>query len=148
MPQYGFFCSTQVDTSNNNGLTPAATLSNPFPTGFCKATGSAAGLQTGLGQTIYFINRNYQTPYLQSWNFDIQRSLPGNAVVQIAYSGSRGVHLPGIREYNQLNPKYLSMGAALNGTVPNPYYGIITVPAAGGAHDYIGAVLAPIPPIY
>src|ERR1035438_3499249 len=33
MPQYGFFCSTQVNTSNDNGLTPAAKLSNPFPTG-------------------------------------------------------------------------------------------------------------------
>jgi hypothetical protein len=145
MPQYGFFCSTQVNTSNNNGLTPAATLSNPFPTGFCKATGSAAGLQTGLGQTIYFINRNYRTPYLQSWNFDIQRSLPGNAVLQIAYSGSRGVHLNGIREFNQLNPKYFSMGAALNNQVPNPYYGVITSGPLAGPTITLGQSLRPFP---
>jgi hypothetical protein len=145
MPQYGFFCSTQVNTSNNNGLTPATTLSNPFPTGFCKATGSTAGLQTGLGQTINFINRNYQTPYLQSWNLDIQRALPGNAVVQIAYSGSTGVHLNGIREFNQLNPKYFSMGAALNNQVPNPYYGVITSGPLAGPTITLGQSLRPFP---
>jgi Carboxypeptidase regulatory-like domain len=145
MPQYGFFCSTQVNISNNNGLTPAATLSNPFPTGFCVPSGSSAGLQTGLGQTVYFINRNYQTPYLQSWNLDIQRSLPGNMVVQIAYSGSRGVHLNGIREYNQLNPKYFGLGAALNGPVANPYYGIITSGPLAGPTITLGQSLRPFP---
>jgi hypothetical protein len=145
MPQYGFFCSTQVNTSNNNGLTPAATLSNPFPTGFCTPSGSSAGLVTGLGQTVYFINRNYQTPYLQSWNLDIQRSLPGNMVVQIAYSGSRGVHLNGIREYNQLNPKYFGLGAALNGPVANPYYGVITSGPLAGPTITLGQSLRPFP---
>lgn len=145
MPQYGFFCSTQVNTSNDNGLTPAAKLSNPFPTGFCKPSGSSAGLLTGLGQTVYFINRNYKTPYLQSWNLDIQRALPGNMLVQIAYSGSRGVHLNGIREFNQLNPKYFSLGTALNGQVTNPYYGIITSGPLAGPTITLGQSLRPFP---
>jgi hypothetical protein len=145
MPQYGFFCSTLVNTSNNNGLTPAATLSNPFPTGFCTPSGSSLGLLTGLGQTVYFINRNYKTPYLQSWNLDIQRALPGNMVVQIAYSGSRGVHMSAIREWNQLDPKYFSMGTALNSQVTNPFYGVITSGPLAGPTITLGQSLRPFP---
>jgi hypothetical protein len=145
MPQYGFFCSTTVNTSNDNGLTPAAKLSDPFPTGLCKASGNSAGLATGLGQTVVFINRNYRTPYLQAWNLDVQRTLPWNTVVQIAYSGSTGLHLSAIREYNQLDPKYFSLGTDLNRQVPNPYYGRITTgPLAGPTITY-GQSLRPYP---
>lgn len=145
MPQSGFFCSTQVNTSLDNGLTPYATLSNPFPTGLCQPTGSSAGLLTSLGQTVYFIDRNYQTPYLQSWNVDIQRSLPLNMVVQIAYSGSSGVHLAAIREWNQLDPKYLHLGAQLNSRVANPYRGAITSGPLSAATITLGQSLRPYP---
>ena len=62
---------------------------------------------------------------MQSWNFGIQRKLPGNTVVEVAYSASHGVHLMGIQEWDQLDPKYLSAGAQLNSQVPNPFFGII-----------------------
>ena len=77
MPQIGFICSTPVATTLDNGLTPYAVLSNPFPTGFCKATGSNAGLLTNLGQSLFILDRNAKQPYVQTWNFDIQRSFPG-----------------------------------------------------------------------
>jgi Carboxypeptidase regulatory-like domain len=145
MPQAGFFCSTQANVSLNNGLTPYATLSNPFPQGFCQATGSSAGLQTNLGQTLQFINRTYKTPYLQSWNLDVQRALPGKMVFQIAYSGSHGVHLPAVREYDQLNPSYLSLGAQLNSQVPNPYAGVITSGQLSAPTITLGQSLRPFP---
>ena len=145
MPQAGFFCSTQANTSLNNGLTPYATLSNPFPTGFCTATGNTAGLSTDLGQTLNFINRDYKTPYLQSWNIDIQRSLPGRIAVQAAYSGSRGVHLPAVREYDQLSPQYQALGSQLNSQVPNPYYGEITSGPLSATTITLGQSLRPFP---
>ena len=37
---------------------------------------------------------NYPAPYVQQWNFDIQRQLPGNTLFDIAYAGSKGTHLP------------------------------------------------------
>jgi hypothetical protein len=145
IPQTGFVCSTPVTTSLDGGLTPFSTLSDPFPTGFCKATGNSAGLLTNLGQTINFIDRNLQMPYMQSWNFDIQQKLPGNTVVEVAYSGSRGVHLMGIVEYNQLAPEYMRLGTQLNAQVPNPYFGYVTSGNLSQATITRGQALRPYP---
>jgi hypothetical protein len=127
MPQQGFFCTTSSPTTLDNGLTPYATYSDPFPGGnFCQATGSSAGLLTNLGAPLTFIDRNYKQPYLQAWNFNIQRALPGNSSIELAYSGSKGTHLVGTWDFDQLNPTYLNLGSSLNDEVPNPYYGVIT----------------------
>lgn len=145
LPQTGFICSTPVATSIDNGLTPFAVLSNPFPTGFCNATGSSAGLLTNLGQSLFVLDRNAKQPYVQSWNFGIQRKLPGNTVGEIAYSGSRGVHLMGIQEWDQLAPQYLQMGAQLNSQVPNPYYGVIAQGTLSTPTITLGQALRPYP---
>lgn len=146
MPQNGFFCSTNSPTTLDNGLTPYATYSNPFPGGnFCQATGSSAGLLTDLGSPITFVDRNYKQPYLQAWNFNIQRVLPGQTSVEIAYSGSRGTHLVGTWDFDQLNPKYLSLGAQLNTEVPNPYYGVITSGPLATPTITLGQSLRPYP---
>ena len=145
MPQTGFVCSTSAVTSLNNGLTPYATLSNPFPNGFCSATGSSAGLLTNLGQPLYILDRNAPQPYVQSWSLDIQRSLPGNSVIDIAYSGSRGVHLMGVQEWDQLNPQNLALGGQLNNQVANPYYGVITQGQLATPTITLGQSLRPYP---
>jgi Carboxypeptidase regulatory-like domain len=145
MPQMGFVCSTTSPATLNNGLTPFATLSNPFPSGFCDATGSSAGLLTNLGQTLYVLDRNAPQPYVQTWNFDIQRTLPGNALIDVAYSGSRGVHLMGILERDQLNPEFFSFGSELNSQVSNPYYGVITQGPLAASQIALGQALLPYP---
>jgi hypothetical protein len=63
---------------------------------------------------------------MQTWNLNVQRRLPGNVVAEVAYSGSRGTHLLGVQDWNQLNPKYLQLGAQLTNQVTNPFYGVIT----------------------
>ncbi len=145
MPQMGFVCSTSAVTSLDNGLTPFARLSNPFPNGFCKATGNSAGLLTNLGQSVYILDRNALQPYVQSWNFDIQRSLPGDAIVEVAYSGSHGVHLMGILERDQLAPQYLALGNQLNSQVANPFYGGITQGQLATPTITLGQSLLPYP---
>ena len=127
MPQQGFFCTTSSPSTLDNGLTPYATYSDPFPGGnFCQASGSSAGLLTNLGASLTFIDRNYKQPYLQGWNFNIQRALSTNTSIEVAYSGSKGTHLVGTWDHDQLNPSYLNLGSSLNDQVPNPYYGVIT----------------------
>jgi hypothetical protein len=145
MPQTGFTCSTPVANTLDNGLTPYAVLSNPFPTGFCTATGSSTGLLTNLGQTLYFLDRNAKQPYVQTWNFDIQRKLPMNTVGEVAYSGSRGIHLMGIQEWDQLAPQYLQLGAQLNNPVANPYYGVIQQGTLSTPTITLGQSLRPYP---
>ena len=41
------------------------------------------------------VNPGSATPYTQSFNFTLQRTLPGSIVVEAAYVGTRGTHLPG-----------------------------------------------------
>ena len=125
LPNAGFSCATSVLSSLDGGLTPAAMLADPFPTGFCTAPGNRTGLLTNLGQSVDFIDRDHPLPYTQSWNFDIQRKLPGDVLFEIAYAGSRGIHLSGIAEWNQIRPEHLPLGTALNDKVPNPFFGVI-----------------------
>jgi len=145
MPQTGFICSTPAAVSLDNGLTPYAVLSDPFPTGFCNATGSKEGLLTNLGQNLFVLDRNAKQPYVQTWNFGVQRTLPWNTVGEISYSGSHGVHLMGIQEWNQLDPKYLSLGAQLNNQVPNPFYGVIAQGTLSTPTITLGQSLRPYP---
>jgi hypothetical protein len=37
------------------------------------------------------INKNFREPYVQAWNFAIQRALPGNFSIDVAYVGNHGV---------------------------------------------------------
>ena len=57
-------------------------------------------------------------PYTQSWNLNIQRELPGNMFLMLAYLSNREIHLPSsLNQPNQLDPKYLALGNVLNDTV-------------------------------
>jgi hypothetical protein len=145
MPQTGFTCSTTVTSSLDGGLTPFASFSDPFPRGFCKPSGSGAGLLANLGQAIDMIDRNQKVPYGESWNLDIQRRLPGDVVFEVAYSGSRGVNLAGTLEYNQMTPQYMQLGTQLNARVPNPFFGVIAEGPLSEATITRGQSLRPYP---
>ncbi|MGA2418674.1 MAG: carboxypeptidase regulatory-like domain-containing protein, partial [Candidatus Acidiferrum sp.] len=43
-------------------------------------------------------------PYTQQWSFGIQRELPGNLLLSVAYVGSKGTHLTAQLNANQLVP--------------------------------------------
>jgi len=52
-------------------------------------------------------------PYTQGWNAGIQRELPGNMFLSVAYIGNRSLHLPSLlNPINQTNPKYLTQFCA------------------------------------
>jgi len=69
-------------------------LSNPFPSDFpLPYPPSALAFQ-----------RNLRTPYVQQWNFNIQRSLGGSRMFEIGYVGSKGTGLIGARDANQPPP--------------------------------------------
>jgi hypothetical protein len=69
-------------------------LSNPFPSNFpVPYPPSALAFQPNL-----------HTPYVQQWNFNIERSLGGNRMFEIGYVGSKGTDLIGARDINQPPP--------------------------------------------
>jgi hypothetical protein len=124
---------TNMLTSLDGGLTPdlATTLSNPFPSGIQRGGPSQAYVNSLIGQGISAPVANQAFPYLQTWNLDVQKQFGGGLVLETAYMGGHGVHLP-FYDINtdQIPDQYLSMGNALLTPVKNPFYGVI--PATTG----------------
>jgi Carboxypeptidase regulatory-like domain len=55
-------------------------------------------------------------PYALVWNIGIQRELPNNMFLSVAYTGNRGNHLPSqLNPVNQLSPVYLAKYGSLLG---------------------------------
>jgi Carboxypeptidase regulatory-like domain len=59
--------------------------------------------------TIRGMDTDWKTPYMQHWSLDIQHQVSGNMLFTIGYFGSKGTHLVGVTELNDLPP-----GLALN----------------------------------
>ncbi len=70
----------------------------------------------GLGSTIRAFDpkQSGAAPYVQQWNINVQRQLPWNTFVQVAYLGNRSVHLNGqLNPISQPNPSILALGGTL-----------------------------------
>ncbi len=140
----GYQAPTAI-VSSLDGVTPIVTLSNPYPNGFNKPTGSSAGLATLLGQAVQFFDYGNYTPYSGQWNLGIQRELPGSVLLEISYAGSRGVGLFENRQWNQLDPSQLSQGDALRQQVANPFFGQIAVGTLASRTVARAQLLRPLP---
>ena len=147
----GFSASTDW-ASSLDGVTPNDRLANPFPKGITQPQAPKSGLLTSIGQRLSgsdaVADRGSRSGYSQQWNFNIQRELAGKLSVEVAYTGSRGLKLPdgpnGI-EWNQLDPRYLSLGSRLLETVPNPFLGLIDAGTLSAARVTRGQLLRPYP---
>jgi hypothetical protein len=119
--------NTLALASVDGGVTPHHTLDNPFPQGILTPPGSAAGLNTLIGQNAAANQRNFRTGYMQQWNFGIQQEVGAGTVVEVLYAGSAGVGLPAqwASQLNQLEDRYLALGDALREQVPNPFFGTV-----------------------
>jgi hypothetical protein len=64
-------------------------------------------------QSYITIPHNYLDPYVQSWNFTYERALPKNVVLNVAYVGNRGVHIPLDYNLNAVSdPAFIGKGSA------------------------------------
>ena len=45
-------------------------------------------------------NRNLRTPYVETWNIDIQHSFTNNLSLDVAYLGNHGTKIFGTRDIN------------------------------------------------
>jgi hypothetical protein len=140
----GYQAPTSVVTSLD-GVTPIATLSDPYPNRFNRPTGSSLGLSTLIGQSIQFVDYGNYTPYSSQWSFGIQHELPGSILLEVGYAGSRGVGQYENRQWNQLNPAFLSQGDTLRQQVANPFFGQIAVGNLASATVSRAQLLRPYP---
>jgi hypothetical protein len=136
LEQEGFSQTTQMTFTNNNYLTPATTLSNPFPNGILSATGSSAGASTFLGQQIQYFNPNVRNPYSLRWNFGVQRQLPGQMVLEVAYIADHAEALPISQvQLDYLPRQYLTTQSPRNNTLVSQLTQTVAKPVQGSAAE-------------
>ena len=124
------FRTENLWVSTLDGITPFRLLRDPYPDGFTPSPGASEGLLTGVGSTLQAPLRDRSpTPWNRQWNLTVQRELPWQTAVEIAYVGSEGHNLSTNSEsglnLNQLDPRHLALGSALNQLVANPFFGIV-----------------------
>ncbi|PYS86246.1 MAG: hypothetical protein DMF62_16490, partial [Acidobacteria bacterium] len=93
------------------------TITNPVPVG-----GSiAAQASLGIPAIIRGVPTNYQNPYMQHWSLDVQQLFGKNTFVQVGYYGSKGTHLIGINDINNLPAGYaLTQTCQISTTTTGP----------------------------
>jgi len=134
LAQEGFSQTTSMTVTNNNFLSPAATLSNPYPNGLVAPAGATAGLATFNGQFVNFLNPEMKNPYSLRWDLGVQHTFGTNTLLEVAYIGNHAVHTPiTVTQLNFIPAKFLSTlpvrDAAENTTlttnVTNPLAGLL-----------------------
>jgi hypothetical protein len=152
--QPGFSQTTQLVATLDNFLTPTATLSNPFPTGILQPVGNRDGINTFLGQSVRYVNPKLARSYTNRWNFNIQRELGKNLLLELGYMGSTADGLPIDREnYNAVPEQYLSTSLTrdqatidrLTALVPNPFRNLLPGTGLNGATIALENLLRPYP---
>jgi hypothetical protein len=151
----GFSQTTQMAVTNNNYLSPLATLSDPFPNGILSPSGASLGAGTFLGQQVSFFNPQANNTYSMRWDVGIQRELPGQLVMEVAYIGNHAVHVPiTTTQLDSIPQQYLSRSpvrdnAVINllaGNVPNPFKGLLpNSTSLNGSTVPLSQLLIPFP---
>jgi outer membrane receptor protein involved in Fe transport len=93
----------------------ALTVSNPFPVALTKTS----GVTSPSGENV-----NIKAQYLQSWNLTIERDLGRGTVLEVAYAGSKGTHLP--RQYD-INQQLYVPALKVNGAFPRSFPAFSTI---------------------
>ncbi len=87
---------TVFGSLQNSFTDPWSGTTNPFP-GTKNPPADAVFPQF----TTQFLNAgDFRNPYVQSWNFTIEREIPAGFIVRSAYAGSKGTRLMVLRELN------------------------------------------------
>ena len=73
---------------------PAAVPSNGIVSGVCQVPPVPGVACIGLNSNYNVIDKNFTQPYVESWNLAVERALPKNFVLDVAYVGNRGVDIP------------------------------------------------------
>jgi len=119
-----FTTSAGVATNPSNPNNPNA-ISNPVnglnfnQSGFTNP-GPNNPVFSGIAsqQAIFITDRNLRTPYVQSWNLNIQRQLSGALAFEVGYVGSKGTKLVRLYDANQAraNTNYGAIDVLSSGT--------------------------------
>ena len=109
------FNATISFSSSDGGLTPAFMLQNGFPQNFQRPPVIDSSYLNGQNAPSYRNPDANRPGYTQQWNLTIEHQFSQNMYLGVNYIGNKGTRLPSnLFPLNALDPKYLSMGSALN----------------------------------
>jgi hypothetical protein len=94
-------------------------LSNPVTDPTIPASAAAS--------TIRAIDPEWHTPYMQHWSLDWQQQLARNTMLSVGYYGSKGTHLIGITEINEIPPGLAIASRCATGANTLQTPGVVTV---------------------
>ena len=131
-------------TANQPNVTsltiPNTNFSNP---------GAVTVAGNGSPVTVKAAAVNTQTPYVESYSLDIQRTLPGSTLLDVGYYGNRALHLNINEDLNELPPGLFAQKGIISGNkvtagntpdlnVLRPYlgYGPINTDVQGFVSNY------------
>ncbi|MGC1783098.1 MAG: TonB-dependent receptor [Acidobacteriaceae bacterium] len=122
--------------SKDGGITPYATLSNPFPGGIPPAQGQEYGKLAlwGLPNQNNLGTQSAKDADIYQWNLGVQQAFPGDVVIAINYSANRSTYLPFAGTDNRnfipssVRTQYTS--DQLNALVANPFHPLFSGPGA------------------
>ena len=78
--------------------------------------------------SIFITDHNLRTPYVQSWNLNVQQEIGGYFAVEAGYVGSKGTKLVRLYDLNQngINPNYSTIDVLSTGTASTYHAGQFT----------------------
>jgi len=119
-PSNAGFTSSPSWSSGDQGITPAFWWDQGFPA-WQMPPFINPGFNAGFGVAWYGADEIAKLPNTNSWNIAISRALPGNWVLDLTYTGSKGTHLASERvNYMQIPPEYARLGSLLNKPIDDP----------------------------
>jgi hypothetical protein len=97
---------------SNSLLDPTAAIQPNVP-----IFGTSTSVVPGSILNLIAVNPNLKSPYVQSWNLNVEQELMAAMVLQIGYVGSKGTHIYSLPDVNMPPP-----GSFANEQVNRPYY--------------------------
>ncbi len=103
-PPYQETFSVSAISGGTGTVATTPRLDQPVPSGVTVAAGASL---TAL--SVRALQPNWKDPYMQHWSFEVQHQLGSKTLLSVGYFGSKGTHLIGSYELDDLPP-----GKALN----------------------------------
>ncbi|WP_321472100.1 TonB-dependent receptor domain-containing protein [uncultured Paludibaculum sp.] len=129
----GFSAFTPLVNSNDGGRTPIPNvLSNPYPSGITRPSGSSLGALTFVGRNNNWFDPTFTTPKVHQFSFGFQQQVSQTATLELTYVGSRTIGANGEKDYNipslafRKTCNLMEGGSPIycNEQLPNPFKGL------------------------
>ncbi|MGB7265342.1 MAG: carboxypeptidase regulatory-like domain-containing protein, partial [Terracidiphilus sp.] len=125
------YINASTATALNNASTgTGAWLTNPFPSGLLKPSGSTLGALSGVGGAITAQTFGRRFPLVDQYSLDVEQQLPGGIALKVGYVGAharnwgQSVGLDQVPDSLMASyaPGGANYGLSLSTKVTNPYY--------------------------